>query len=113
MATTIASLSDFKAKAAKMLAENRASEQEIEGKSAQGVFKLTQAMGGGKTHNLLARGLLARHPELRGEVMGGFYRPGDIEPVRVVAFSGRESDAPLGIWGAIVRCGTTGVGPAT
>ena len=74
----------------------------LEGKSSQGVFKLTQAMGGGKTHNLLALGLLARHPEYRSEVMGGFYTPGDdLGPVRVVAFSGRESDAPLGIWGAI------------
>ena len=34
----------------------------LEGKSTQGVFKLTQAMGGGKTHNLLALGLLARNP---------------------------------------------------
>ena len=74
----------------------------LEGKSSQGVFKLTQAMGGGKTHNLLALGLLARHPEHRAAVTGGFYTPsGDLGPVRVVAFSGRESDAPLGIWGAI------------
>ena len=72
----------------------------LEGKSSQGVFKLTQAMGGGKTHNLLALGLLARHPEHRASVMGGFYEPSD-DPIRVVAFSGRESDAPLGIWGAI------------
>ncbi len=74
----------------------------LEGKSAQGVFKLTQAMGGGKTHNLLALGLLAKHPEHRAAVMGGFYAPApDLGPVRVVAFSGRESDAPLGIWGAV------------
>ena len=74
----------------------------LEGKSAQGVFKLTQAMGGGKTHNLLALGLLAKRPEHRAGVMGGFYAPDpDLGPVRVVAFSGRESDAPLGIWGAI------------
>ena len=76
----------------------------LEGKSTQGVFKLTQAMGGGKTHNLLALGLLAAHPEYRPEVMGGFYTPDpDLGPVRVVAFSGRESDAPLGIWGAIAE----------
>ena len=76
----------------------------LEGRSAQGVFKLTQAMGGGKTHNLLALGLLARHPELRAGVMGGFYRPDDgLGPVRVVAFSGRESDAPFGVWGAIAE----------
>ena len=73
----------------------------LEGKSTQGVFKLTQAMGGGKTHNLLVLGLLARHPELRTAVMGDFYRPDDIGAVRVVAFSGRESDAPFGVWGAI------------
>jgi predicted AAA+ superfamily ATPase len=73
----------------------------LEGKSTQGVFKLAQAMGGGKTHNLLAAGLLAEHPELRAPVMGDFYTPGDIGPVRVVAFTGRESDAPYGIWGAI------------
>ena len=75
----------------------------LEGNSPQGVFKLTQAMGGGKTHNPLALGLLARHPEHRDEVMGSFYRPSDIGTVRVVAFSGRESDAPLGIWGAIAE----------
>ena len=76
----------------------------LEGKSTQGVFKLTQAMGGGKTHNLLALGLLAKHPQCRAEVMGGFYSPGaTLGPVRVVAFSGRESDAPLGVWGAIAE----------
>lgn len=32
----------------------------LEGKSDQGVFRLTQSMGGGKTHNLNALGLLAR-----------------------------------------------------
>ena len=76
----------------------------LEGQSTQGVFKLTQAMGGGKTHNLLALGLLARHPQHRAEVMGGFYTPdAALGPVRVVAFSGRESDAPLGVWGAIAE----------
>ncbi|MGH8569266.1 MAG: DUF499 domain-containing protein, partial [Gammaproteobacteria bacterium] len=74
----------------------------LEGSSDQGVFKLTQAMGGGKTHNLLAFGLLARHPELREPVMNGFHRPAaHLGKVRLVAFSGRESDAPYGVWGAI------------
>src|SRR6478672_220857 len=40
---------------------------------ANGAFLLSQSMGGGKTHNLLALGLLARAPELRDSVMGGFY----------------------------------------
>lgn len=76
----------------------------LEGKSEQGVFKLKQAMGGGKTHNLLALGLLARYPQCRDAVMGGFYRPDPkLGPVQVIAFSGRESDAPLGIWGALAE----------
>ena len=73
----------------------------FEKKSAQGVFRLTQAMGGGKTHNLLVLGLLARHPEFREKVMGHIHKPAKLGPVRVVAFSGRESDVPYGIWGAI------------
>ena len=74
----------------------------LEGKSDQGIFKLKQAMGGGKTHNLLALGLLARHPEYRDKVMEQFYRaePG-LGTVKVIGFSGRESDAPLGIWGSL------------
>ena len=76
----------------------------LEGKSAQGVFKLKQAMGGGKTHNLLVLGLLAGHPELREKVMGRFYSPErKLGPVKVIAFSGRESNAPLGIWGALAE----------
>lgn len=75
----------------------------FERKSTQGVFKLTQAMGGGKTHNLLVLGLLAKNPKLRKKVMGSLYESKDLGPVRVVAFSGRESDAPYGIWGAIAE----------
>lgn len=76
----------------------------LEGRSNQGVFKLKQAMGGGKTHNLLTLGLLAKHPEFREKVLGKIYKvdPG-LGPVKVVAFSGRESDAPLGIWGTIAE----------
>lgn len=76
----------------------------LEGKSNQGVFKLKQAMGGGKTHNLLTLGLLAKHPEYRQKVMGKIYQTDPaLGPVKVVAFSGRESDAPLGIWGTIAE----------
>jgi len=76
----------------------------LEGKSDQGIFKLKQAMGGGKTHNLLTLGLLARHPSFRQRVMGSFYTPdAELGAVRVVAFSGRESDAPFGIWGSIAE----------
>ena len=76
----------------------------LEGKSPQGVFKLTQAMGGGKTHNLLALGLLAKYPEQRADVMGDFYAPdSELGSIRVVAFSGRESDTPYGVWGELAK----------
>ncbi|MTJ15832.1 MULTISPECIES: DUF499 domain-containing protein [unclassified Dolichospermum] len=71
--------------------------------STQGVFVLTQAMGGGKTHNMISLGLLAKNPELRSQVMGNLYEAHKLGPVRVVAFNGRESDEPLGIWGAIAQ----------
>lgn len=70
------------------------------GNSQVSLIKLTQAMGGGKTHNMVALGLLAKNPQLRSEVMDGNSFE---QPVRVAAFSGRESDAPLGIWGAIAE----------
>ncbi len=76
----------------------------LEGKTDQGVFKLKQAMGGGKTHNLLALGLLAQFPKYRQEVMGDFYTPdANLGAVKVIAFSGRETDAPYGIWGALAE----------
>ncbi|MFC2055689.1 DUF499 domain-containing protein [Chloroflexota bacterium] len=76
----------------------------LEGKSNQGIFKLKQAMGGGKTHNLLTLGLLARYPEYREQVMGQFYKTDpSLGNVQVVAFTGRESDAPLGMWGEIAE----------
>ena len=75
----------------------------FEGASQQGVFVLSQAMGGGKTHNMIALGLLAKHPEIRKKVIGDLYDPKGLGEVRVVAFTGRESDAPLGVWGAIAE----------
>ena len=61
-------------------------------------------MGGGKTHNLLAFGLLARHPSVRDEALAGKYQPDRaLGSVKVVSFSGRQSDAPYGLWGAIAE----------
>lgn len=75
----------------------------LQGKSEQALFKLTQAMGGGKTHNLITLGMLARHPEFRAQVLAGLPTASQLPPVRVVAFSGRETDVPHGIWGEIAR----------
>ena len=71
------------------------------GQNEQGVFVLSQAMGGGKTHNMLSLGLLAKHPEIRQKVMDEQHP--NLGKVRVVGFTGRESDASLGIWGEIAR----------
>lgn len=73
----------------------------FKGESDQGVFKLTQAMGGGKTHNMIAVGLLATHPELREKVLPDLALAKELGTVRVIGFTGRETDAPLGIWGAL------------
>lgn len=70
---------------------------------ATGVVKLTQSMGGGKTHNMIALGLLARHPEYRDKVLGDQFKNSYVGKVKVVSFTGRESDAPYGIWGAIAE----------
>jgi len=77
----------------------------LEGKttSASGTFLLSQSMGGGKTHNLIALGLLAKYPTYRKKIMAEFYKPGDLGAVTVVAFSGRKTNTPFGIWGEIAE----------
>jgi hypothetical protein len=76
----------------------------LEGESSSaGAFLLSQSMGGGKTHNLIALGLLARFPSLRTSVMGEFYTPGPLGAVRVVTFSGRHSNTPFGVWGELAE----------
>jgi hypothetical protein len=70
----------------------------LAGQSDQGVFILSQSMGGGKTHGMLTLGLLAQHPVHRKAVLGDIYETSvDPQGVRVIGFSGRESDAPHGV----------------
>ena len=64
-------------------------------------FLLSQAMGGGKTHSMLALGLLAKFPGLRVR-FGGHHDLGS-KPVRVIGFDGRESDYPYGLWGSLAE----------
>ena len=47
-------------------------------------------MGGGKTHNMIALGLLARHPEYREKVLGDKFKDSYVGKVKVVAFTGRK-----------------------
>lgn len=74
----------------------------FEGKAPSGLIKLTQAMGGGKTHNMVALGLLAQNPILRSKILNDKFNL-DSKKIKVVAYTGRESDIPYGIWGEIAR----------
>jgi hypothetical protein len=73
----------------------------LSGKSDQAVFELTQAMGGGKTHMMVALGLLARHPHLRPEVLAPELNERiDFGNARMAAFNGRNNPDNY-IWGEI------------
>lgn len=72
----------------------------FEGKATSGLVKLTQSMGGGKTHNMVALGLLAQNPLIRKKMLTDTTFE---EEIRVVAYTGRESDIPYGVWGEIAR----------
>src|SRR6185437_2752925 len=73
----------------------------LSGKSDQAVFELTQAMGGGKTHLMIALGLLARHPHLRSEVLSPELDARiDFGQARIAAFNGRNNPGNY-LWGEI------------
>ncbi|HVT29813.1 MAG TPA: DUF499 domain-containing protein [Lacipirellulaceae bacterium] len=69
------------------------------GQAGSSVFLLSQAMGGGKTHSMIALGLLAREPALRRTVLGGDDPAPQLKACHVIGFNGRKTDAPAGIWG--------------
>jgi hypothetical protein len=77
--------------------------ERFKSKSQQRLIKLTQSMGGGKTHNMISLGLLAKHPEFRKKIVGHDYKDENLGPVQVLAFSGRESNIPNGIWGELAK----------
>ena len=75
----------------------------LSGKSDQAVFELTQAMGGGKTHMMVALGLLTRHDHLRSEVLEpDLAQRVAFADARIAAFNGRN-DPDNFIWGEIAK----------
>ena len=73
----------------------------LSGKSDQAVFELTQAMGGGKTHMMIALGLLARHPHLREDVLAADLASRiEFGQARIAAFNGRNNPDNF-LWGEI------------
>ena len=76
--------------------------QRFAGKGSRGLIRLKQSMGGGKTHNMIAAALLAQRPELRKYVPNTILHGVD-KTIKVISFTGRNSDIPYGIWGEIAR----------
>lgn len=75
----------------------------LAGKSDQAAFELAQAMGGGKTHMMIAFGLLAKYPHLRAEVLPAELAARlDFGPTRIAAFNGRN-DPDHYLWGEIAE----------
>ena len=66
-------------------------------------FLLSQSMGGGKTHSMIALGLLAKDPALRKRILGEEDPAPNLGRCRVAGFNGRSVDAPGGIWGSIAE----------
>ena len=73
----------------------------LQGQSQQAVFELRQAMGGGKTHNMIALGLLARFPELKEFLPATITAGMGEESARIATVSGR--DVQKFIWGDIAE----------
>lgn len=74
----------------------------LAGQSDDAVFQLTQAMGGGKTHLMIAFGLLAKHPELRQQHVPEIAKEAKFGAAKVVAFSGRNYPDHF-FWGEIAH----------
>src|SRR5260370_28739440 len=73
------------------------------GKSDQAVFELKQAMGGGKTHSMIAVGLLARNAGLRAEVVPEIARDAPFGAPKVLAVNGRLGFEETFVWGEIAN----------
>lgn len=74
--------------------------ERLAGQSEDGAFYLTQAMGGGKTHSLIAFGLLAENAELRKEVVPQITAGTEFGSAKVVIFNGHQNPDSL-LWGYI------------
>jgi hypothetical protein len=75
--------------------------QRLSGSSGQAVFELKQAMGGGKTHSMLALGYLAANPELSRLVPNDVVAGVSLAKTKVVAISGRSISRDRHLWGDV------------
>lgn len=77
--------------------------QRLAGLNDQAAFELRQAMGGGKTHSMLAAGYLAAHPQLGAEVDPAIVKGFAPVPAKVVVISGRNIPHDVYLWGSVAR----------
>lgn len=75
----------------------------LAGRSDQAVFELRQAMGGGKTHSMVALGLLAKSPKLREFVVPEIASSAPFESGKVIAINGRLGFEEHFLWGEIAH----------
>jgi len=76
--------------------------ERLAGKTDDGAFYLTQAMGGGKTHSLIAFGLLAANPALRKEILPRLASGEEFGAAKVVIFNGHQNPDSL-LWGYVAE----------
>ena len=76
--------------------------ERLAGKTDDGAFYLTQAMGGGKTHSLIAFGLLAADAGLRREILPRSETGTEFGNAKVVIFNGHQNPESL-LWGLIAE----------
>lgn len=76
--------------------------ERLSGKSQNTVFYLTQSMGGGKTHSIIAFGLLAQDAALRGALLPAQASGWDFGKAKVVAVNGRDSFDQY-LWGYVAE----------
>lgn len=76
--------------------------ERLAGKSGKGVFKLTQGMGGGKTHSVIAFGLLVQSAQTRLAILPDNANAAAFGDAQVVAVDGRDN-FPTCVWGYIAE----------
>jgi hypothetical protein len=76
--------------------------ERLAGRTDDGAFYLTQAMGGGKTHSLIAFGLLAANPDLRREILPKVTAGEEFGAAKVVIFNGHQNPDSL-LWGYVAE----------
>lgn len=80
--------------------------ERFKGTGQSGLLRLTQSMGGGKTHAMIGLALLSKYPELRKKILTELYGKkfeSLNQDITVVSYTGRNSDIKYGIWGEIAE----------